>query len=178
MILIVDLNFSELASKEFVSPISRIVGRENCKVVRYPRVSSSMMGMYDMVIISGTTLKDMEFAKNPESFSWIKDCKIPVLGICAGMQAVGMAFGSKLERCQEIGMVAIETMKDNPLFSGNFSAYALHNFALSPSRSFDLLAKSEKCVHAIKHIERSIYGVMFHPEVRNTKIIENFVKIY
>ncbi len=176
MILVVDMNFSELASKEFVGPILRIVGRENCKVVRYPKVSSSMIGTYDRVIISGTTLMDMEFAKNPESFAWIRDCKIPVLGICAGMQAICMAFGSKLERCQEIGMVGIETVKDNPLFSGNFSAYALHNFAISPSGSFDLLAKSEKCAHAIKHVERNIYGVMFHPEVRNSKIIENFVK--
>jgi GMP synthase-like glutamine amidotransferase len=177
MILIVDMNSSELASKEFVSPILRIVGKENCKVVRYTHVSSSMLGMYDRIILSGTTLRDMEFANNPESFSWIRDCRVPVLGICAGMQAIGMAFGSKLERCQEIGMVKIETVKNNALFSDKFSAYALHSFAMQSSKIFDLLAKSEKCTHAIKHKERDIYGVLFHPEVRNNQIIENFMKI-
>jgi GMP synthase-like glutamine amidotransferase len=66
--------------------------------------------------------------------------------------------------------------EENALFSGKFNAYALHNFAVSPSGSFGLLAKSGKCAHAIKHKERDLYGVLFHPEVRNVQIIDNFVK--
>lgn len=176
MILVVDMGLCKLAAKEFVAPIERLLKGKITEVVHYSKVSANDLRRCNAVILSGTPLKDMEFTRNPEAFGWLKNFEKPVLGICAGMQTICMAFGSEIERCQEIGMVRIETLKDNPLFSGKFNAYALHNFAVQTPAGFDIIASSERCVHGIRHKSRNIYGVMFHPEVRNGQIIENFVK--
>jgi GMP synthase (glutamine-hydrolysing) len=74
-------------------------------------------------------------------------------------------------------MAEISTLKENPLFQGNFKAYTLHNFSVKPCQTFETLAKSTKCIQAIKHKQKNIYGVLFHPEVRNQEIIQRFIKL-
>ena len=58
-----------------------------------------------------------------------------------------------------------------------FEAYELHNYSVKPSKDFEILAKSKKCVQAIKHKSKPIYGILFHPEVRNKWIIKRFLKL-
>jgi GMP synthase (glutamine-hydrolysing) len=94
------------------------------------------------------------------------------------MQTMGLAFGASLEACLEIGMAQIVTLKANPLFSSTFKAYSLHNFSIQPFAAFDVLAESEVCVQAMKHKQKDIYGVLFHPEVRNKEIIQRFVQAF
>jgi GMP synthase-like glutamine amidotransferase len=174
MTLIVDMNRRKgsLAAYEFVEPIASVAGE--CEVSHYTEVRGA--GGYDRIILSGTPLMEVGYMGHPECFEWLRDCVRPVLGICAGMQAMAAAFGSAPVRCQEIGMTDVETVKDNPLFAGRFRAYSLHNFAVEAPSGFDVLARSEKCVQAIRHHERPLFGVMFHPEVRNPDIIRNFLK--
>jgi GMP synthase (glutamine-hydrolysing) len=106
----------------------------------------------------------------------MKDCDKPILGICAGMQTLGLVFGGRLQECLEIGMTQVETLKTNPLFSSSFKAYSLHNYSIQPSDEFDALAESAKCIQAIKHKQKNIYGVLFHPEVRNQEIVQRFIR--
>ena len=40
-----------------------------------------------------------------------------------------------------------------------------------------LLAESSKCIQAVKHKEKNIYGVLFHPEVRNQEILKKFIQL-
>jgi GMP synthase (glutamine-hydrolysing) len=127
------------------------------------------------VILSGTALKDHATLHQPEKFRWIRECDKPVLGICAGMQTIGLAFGLRLKRCLGIGMAEITTSKPNPLFHSTFKAYTLHNYSVQPSREFVVLGKSAKCIQAIKHEQKDVYGVLFHPEVRNKEILQNFI---
>jgi GMP synthase-like glutamine amidotransferase len=179
MILVVDMNFRKdsLSKDEFVLPIvgiARARGFE-CEIRHYTEVGS--IANYDKIILSGTALKDNDFMEHMEKFDWIKDCNKPVLGICAGMEAIGLAFASKLSETQEIGMTEIETAAKNPLFSSKFSAYELHNYAVKPSGEFLVLAKSKKCVQAVKHKKKEVYGVLFHPEVRNKEVIERFLAL-
>jgi GMP synthase-like glutamine amidotransferase len=179
MILIVDMNFKKnsLAFSEFVLPIARIVSPiEEYEAKHYSEVGS--VEKYSKIILSGTTLKDMQFSRDLEKFAWIKECKKPILGICAGMQVIGLVFGSKLSKCQEIGMKEIETTKENIMFSSKFKAYELHNFSIKPSDDFFALAKSDKSIQSIKHKKKDVYGVMFHPEVRNNDMIERFVQYF
>ena len=88
-----------------------------------------------------------------------------------------MVFDSDLYDCKEIGMWKIMTKQSNRLFSGVFEAYELHSKAVRLSDDFDILAKSTRCVQAIKHATKEIYGVMFHPEVRNPDIIRRFLEL-
>ena len=99
-----------------------------------------------------------------------------MLGVCAGMQTIGVVFGSCLKRCVEIGMTTIKTIKENHLASGDFNAYSLHSYCVEPSEDFEVLAESKECIQVIKHKTKPIYGVLFHPEVRNPDILERFLQ--
>jgi GMP synthase (glutamine-hydrolysing) len=178
MILIVDMNFKKdsLGIYEFVHPIASIVkGFEEYAIKHYSELGQADVDEYSRVILSGNALRNEQVLNKLDIFRWIRGCEKPVLGICAGMQTICLVFGSSLKRCVEIGMKRIETVKENPLFSASFDAYELHSHAIQPSAEFEALAKSKKCVQAVKHREKDIYGVLFHPEVRNREIIERFV---
>ena len=180
MILVVDMGWKRdsLAFNEFVLPIVSVVERfEECDVKHFLDIEPSKLGSYSKIVLSGTALKDHATLKQADKFDWIKTFKNPLLGICAGMQTIGLVFGVPLTPCLQVGMIEIETLTDNPLFQGAFKAYGLHNFSVQPSSMFQTLAKSSKCLQAIKHKQKDIYGVLFHPEVRNQKIIERFTQL-
>jgi len=175
MILIVDMNSKQLSSLEFVEPLKNIVMKfDNCETKHY--TDAIELDRYDKIIISGTALKENDYFK-PTLFEWVEEFQRPILGICAGMEILGILFGSKLINCKEIGMQKITTIKDNKLFSSEFNAYELHNYSLDPSEDFEVLSTSKNCIQAIKHKEKEIYGVMFHPEVKNKEIIQRFLSI-
>jgi GMP synthase-like glutamine amidotransferase len=180
MILIVDMNFKKdsLGIYEFVDPIASILkGFEKCAIKHYSELGHVDADNYSRVIISGNALRNEQALNKLDGFSWIREYEKPVLGICAGMQTTGLLFGSSLKKCVEIGMKRIQTAKENALFSASFDAYELHSHAIRPSEEFVVLAKSKRCVQAVKHKEKDIYGVLFHPEVRNREIIERFAAL-
>jgi GMP synthase-like glutamine amidotransferase len=181
MILIIDMNskVNPFGLYEFVQPIVAIAEElEKYKVKPYIDVNEKSLRGYDKIILSGSALKDTITLNETERFMWLKDCGKPVLGICAGMQTIGLVFGGRMETCREIGMIEVATSKQNILFSSIFNVYALHNYALVPSTKFEVLAESATCVHAVKHKQKDVYGVLFHPEVRNRKVIERFIQMF
>ena len=180
MILVVDMNWKKesLAFDEFVLPIiSAIQSFEKCNVKHFSEVTPADLDACSKVVLSGTALKDHETLKQLGKFNWVKTFGKPVLGICAGMQTISLVFGEKLTSCLQIGMAEISTLKENPLFQGDFKAYTLHNFSVEPSQTFETLAESSKCIQAIKHKQKCIYGVLFHPEVRNQDIMLRFIQL-
>jgi GMP synthase (glutamine-hydrolysing) len=181
MILVVDMNFKKdsLGFYEFVQPITAVAEQlEKCFVKHYLEVSEKDLNSCDKIILSGTTLKNTATLNQTALFEWIKDCDKPILGICAGMQTIGLVFQARLEACVEIGMTQVSTLKANPLFSSTFKAYALHTYSIQTPSEFDVLAESANCVQAMKHKNANIYGVLFHPEVRNKEIIQQFIRAF
>jgi GMP synthase (glutamine-hydrolysing) len=180
MILVVDMNWKRdsLANSEFVAPIvSAIEPFDECAVKHFLDVHTSELENYSHIVLSGATLKDLEAQNHLNCFGWIKSTIKPVVGICAGMQIISLIYGTPLRHCLGVGMAEIKTTKSNLLFSGTFQAYTLHSLTVSASETFEVLAESEKCIQAIKIWEKPIYGVLFHPEVRNQEILKNFVEI-
>ncbi len=179
MILIVDMNWKQnsLGYNEFVQPIAMVAEKlANCTIRHYLELNNDELKFCNWIILSGTALEDTATLNQAEKFQWLKKTESPVLGICAGMETVGLVYGTKLSKCLEIGMTEITTLKKNQLFSGDFKAYSLHTYCIKPSNNFEVLAKSAKCIQAIKHKHKKIYGVLFHPEVRNIEIIKQFIK--
>ena len=178
MILIVDMNWTQdsLAFNEFVAPIVSVVQPlEECLVKHFLDVKPAELEGYSKIVLSGTTLKDHATLKQVDKFNWIKRYDKPILGICAGMQTIALVFDVPLIDCLQIGMAEISTLKENQLFQGNFRAYTLHNYSVEPSQTFETFASSTKCIQAFKHKQKNIYGVLFHPEVRNQEILKRFI---
>jgi len=178
MILIVDMNYKKnsLAFSEFVLSIVSVVSLFHESTVKhYLEVDEKDIESCDRIILSGTALKDNETLRHVENFGWIRESEKPVLGICAGMQTIGLVFGCRLKHSVGIGMKQIRAVRENPLFSLTFRAYELHNYMLDPCEAFDVLAESENGIEAVKHKKKPMYGVLFHPEVRNREIIERFI---
>ena len=179
MILIVDMNWKKdsLAFNEFVLPIVTVVRlHEEFRVKHFLDIEPEELEGYSKIVLSGTALKDHATLKLVDKFKWIKTCVKPILGICAGMQTISLLFDEPLVKCLQIGMAEISTLEENPLFQGDFKAYVLHNYSVKEAQTFEVLAKSAKCIQAIKHKQKNIYGVLFHPEVRNQEIIKRFIQ--
>ena len=179
MILVVDMNHKKdsLGFHEFVLPIVAVVKPLDAFAVKhFTELRNNDLKQCNGIILSGTPLKDNATLSQPEKFTWIKTCDKPLLGICAGMQTLGLAFGLRLKPCLGIGMTEITTVKANRLFSEAFKAYTLHNFSVETSGEFEVLAESKQCIQAIKHNPRKIYGVLFHPEVRNPEVLRCFIR--
>jgi len=179
MILIVDMNWKKdsLAFDEFVSPIVSVVRPlEEFRVKHFLDIEPAELGGYSKIVLSGTALKDHATLKQVDKFTWVKKCGKPILGICAGMQTISLLFDEPLVRCLQIGMAEISTLYENPLFQGDFKAYVLHNYSIKQSQTFEVLAESTKCIQAIKHKQKNIFGVLFHPEVRNQEILKKFIQ--
>ena len=179
MILVVDMNWKadSLAFNEFVASIVSVVQPlEECRVKHFLEITPADLEDCTKVVLSGTALKDHATLKQVDKFNWIKTCDKPILGICAGMQTISLVYEEPLTRCLQIGMAEIATLKENPLFQGDFKAYVLHNYSVAPSKTFDVLAESSKCIQAVKHRQKNIYGVLFHPEVRNQEILKCFIR--
>jgi GMP synthase (glutamine-hydrolysing) len=180
MILLVDVNWKKdsLAYNEFVASIASLIEPlEGCVVKHFLEIDPSELSAYSRVVLSGNALKDHAAIKQINRFSWIKDSDKPILGICAGMQTISLVFDVPLAPCLQVGMTEIKTVKENPLFQDSFTAYALHNYSVQHSQTFDVLAQSAKCVQAIKHKQKNIYGVLFHPEVRNQEVLRRFLAL-
>lgn len=185
--IILSLCSERLHYFEFVQPIEDILGKSGhqFKTIHYKKLTQNDLDKSDRVIICGTSLKDFGYAKADDKkyFGWLKFYKNPVLGICAGMQIlVDFHHGElKSEKIPSIGLEKIEFVRE---FLGikkkaKIQAYQLHQSSIEKAgNQFEICALTDKNeIQAIKHKELPFYGVLFHPEVRNKNLIENFLKI-
>jgi len=192
MILIINTCKEKLHYFEFVKPIEDVLRNNKIKFFtkHYSQIKEPDLEKADKVIICGTSLKDNDFMNNIEKFEWIRKFEKPIFGICAGMQVIGTLFFlekrklvfqkknySCLKKMTEIGF--FKEKFDNFLgLNGEQEVYHLHNYYVdfSDILDFEVFAKN-KISQAVKRKEKEIYGVLFHPEVRQKEMIINFAKL-
>jgi len=178
MILITQLAKEKLHYFEFVKPIEDVLRKNNIefKSTHYKLIDESIFLDTDKIIISGTSLKDNDFLEDLEDFKWIRHLDKPILGICGGMHILGLLFNGELKKQQEIGLTKINFEKEFLGLNGSVEVYELHNYSVE-SKDFNVIAKSNYCIQAIKHKTKPLYGVLFHPEVRNKDLLLNFANL-
>ena len=115
--------------------------------------------------------------------------KVPILGICLGHQAIGTSFGANIINSNEIvhGKTSMINHNNSDLFKGlknPFEATRYHSLIIDRStlpEELEVIAELDQIIMGIKHKERPIFGVQFHPESIKTqdglKIIENFLNL-
>lgn len=177
MILIINVCRESLHYSEFVNPVVNVLSSINERyfVLNYDNVTTEDLGNADKIIICGTSLYDNEYLEHIEKFSWIRTCNKPIFGICAGCQIIQIVYGGSINKIKEIGAVDIEFNEEFLGIIGKRKVYSLHQNVVM-SNDFVVYAKSALCPHAVKHRDKEIYGVLFHPEVYNHDILENFCK--
>ncbi len=99
---------------------------------------------------------------------------VPVLGICYGHQLIAKLLGGRVRRGRgEYGRTLVKIVEDDPLFEGwgeeEYVWMSHADYVAEPPPGFKVLAVSENgYIAAMRHSEKPIYGVQFHPEVKHT----------
>ena len=98
--------------------------------------------------------------------SWAEKHSKPVLGICRGMQMMGIYFGKELIEINGHVNTHHKLKIKNPKNQLPFSVNSYHNYALEECPdSFEVLAESKDgVIKAIKHEILAWEGWMWHPE--------------
>ena len=120
-------------------------------------------------------------------FDYQRTNRIPVLGICYGLQLLVKHAGGEVENAakREYGKMGVIVAEGSPLFRGvaaGFSAWMSHgDEAKKLPKGFHVSAKSEAgAIAAIEDREALHFGLQFHPEVTHTlvgkEILENFLE--
>ncbi len=101
---------------------------------------------------------------------------VPILGICAGHQYMAKFFGGEVGEAKipEYGKVEIEIIEEDDLFKNlpkKMIVWESHNDeVIKLPKNFILLASSSSCkIQAMKHKDKPLYGLQFHPEVEHTE---------
>jgi anthranilate synthase/aminodeoxychorismate synthase-like glutamine amidotransferase len=126
------------------------------------------------------------------SIDLIKSSTVPLLGVCLGHQAIGAAFGGNIIKAPEIFHGKLSKVKHNQenIFKGIDSPYSVvryHSLIIEKDTLPEeleitgVLEENPEIIMSIKHKQRSIYGVQFHPESIETKfgmeLIRNFLAL-
>lgn len=110
---------------------------------------------------------------------------VPLLGICFGHQLTGVLHGAKIFRGKSLeGPEQITLLQQDILFEGLHREFVMnedHTEGIDLPPGFIHLASSANYpVEAMKHKDKMIWGVQFHPEVspeNGMTIFKNFVRI-
>lgn len=120
---------------------------------------------------------------DPELF----ELGIPILGICYGMQVICRRLGANVHSAdtREFGRAPCRVVDPGGLFAGlpdELVVWMSHGDQVDdPDEMFVSLAATESCpLAAVRHSDRPIYGLQFHPEVTHTefggRLLKNFVQ--
>jgi GMP synthase (glutamine-hydrolysing) len=136
------------------------------------------------IILSGGP-KSVSDVGAPKCDAAVFDVGTPVLGICYGMQLMAHTLGGKVAPAaqREFGHATVSVSPDSTLFAGvppQVRVWASHgDFVAAPPAGFSVLATSANApVAAMADTDRSLYALLFHPEVVHTEhgleILRNF----
>lgn len=111
---------------------------------------------------------------------------VPILGICYGMQLMGVMLGGAVQKAEqrEYGKMDICVDNSSILFDGiesETTCWMSHTyFVHRMPEGFKNIARSANCpVTAMENTEKNFYGVQFHPEVMHTpkgkEMLRNFL---
>lgn len=105
---------------------------------------------------------------------YIFQSKLPILGICYGMQMLANQLGGKVAAAtaREYGFAQIERLMSNALLPFDYQqVWMSHGDRIEElPHGFVVLARSQNSpIAAMGDLSRAYYGVQFHPEVHHTQ---------
>ena len=101
------------------------------------------------------------------------DGRVPLLGVCLGLQSIGQSYGGKVIRAPKLmhGKVSTIYHSGEGIFQGlpsEFSATRYHSLIVEektmPSCLRITASTADGLVMAVQHQSQPVFGVQFHPE--------------
>lgn len=123
-----------------------------------------------------------------ECGAYLDRLDIPILGICAGHQFMARHFGGEAApgKTPEFGATEMIVTDPGDILEGvperSIVWESHHDEVSRVPDDFKVLAHSTTCpVQVMRHNERPLFGMQFHPEVEHTEagvtMFNNFVRI-
>ena len=156
-----------------------ITPRKLSKYIKYSNVKG--------IILSGgpSTVTSKKYQSIPKE---IFKKKIPILGICYGLQLITKIFGGKIKpskKSREFGRAYLFKKKESPLIKNFLNSKKLvwmshEDAVVKMPKNFKVIASTKDSkLTIIENPENKVYGVQFHPEVTHTEngkeIFKNFL---
>jgi GMP synthase-like glutamine amidotransferase len=196
--LLVNCSFSNKIDEDLFAVISQF---SECIVTNFDDITLNyqITNDFDAIVISGSAARIVQAsdrAKFENVEMLIKNCCVPLLGICFGHQLLCWTFGAEvgsLPKQVAYQFEHVRVIQSNEIFAGFKQGQTIplsenhYDYVIKDSlgrAGFTLLADSVSCeVEAVKHKTKPLWGVQFHPEritINNKtypdghRIIENF----
>lgn len=190
--------FHSILIVDFGSQYAHLIARKireagiYCELVShtfdFSSISTNVKGInfanFEGIILSGGPYSVFqEGAPHADKSLW--NVSIPILGICYGLQEIAHQLGGQVDSSEhrEYGNCELLVKKDvlfKDLHEECFKVWMSHGDQVTQlPDSFISIGKTNSAPYAaIKHKEKQIYGLQFHPEVQHTPhgsaILSNF----
>ncbi|MBQ7585388.1 MAG: glutamine-hydrolyzing GMP synthase [Desulfovibrionaceae bacterium] len=179
---------------DYGSQVTQLIARRVREAGVYSEICSCDTSIADIIkakpcaiILSGGPAS-VDEENSPTLDPGLLGLKLPILGICYGMQLLAKHFGGKLAKSatREYGQAYLNISDStSPLFDGleptPHRVWMSHgDKVLTPPKDFKILATTETLpIAAMSQDNLKIYAVQFHPEVHHTsigtQILHNFL---
>ena len=129
-------------------------------------------GQLDRLVISPGPCSPSEAGISVDTIQYFAG-KLPILGVCLGHQAIGAAFGARIERARQLmhGKTSRITTTQEGVFAGlpaQFTVNRYHSLAIDRATCPPCLKVTawtdDGEIMGVKHATLDIEGVQFHPE--------------
>lgn len=143
---------------------------------------------FDAIILSGgSTIPVISHEEDyKQEISLIQRSLVPIFGICLGFELISHTFGEELiwMEAKRKGVMRVKKLINDPIFKGvrTLDGFEAHRWGVKRVKNLVPLGISADGIEIVKHPERLIYGVQFHPEawgdrISGYKVLENFLQL-
>ena len=177
---------------DFGSQYSRLIARRvreasvYCEIIPHEASWDSVAHLNPRGIILSGGPASVYGPSAPLAPAWVYESKLPVLGICYGMQVMVHQFGGKVAPSskREYGHAVLrQSAPDQSLFKGlpaSMPVWMSHGDQIvEQPPGFVPLASTENSPIAATGNDGGMFGIQFHPEVAHTPdgktLLDNFV---
>ncbi|MGK0390405.1 MAG: anthranilate synthase component 2 [Maribacter sp.] len=162
---------------------------DKVSIFRNDAISVEDVDNYDCIVLSPGPGIPKDAGNMPAIIHAYKNKK-PILGVCLGHQAIGEAFGGKLENLEQVyhGLATdiYVSDKEEPLYQNlpdTIEVGRYHSWVIDKDHCPDCLLVTsispDGAIMSIRHESLPIFGVQYHPESIMTPegkvILSNFL---
>jgi GMP synthase-like glutamine amidotransferase len=156
-------------TKHLIS-LKKLLSRNDLTILPCLDVDTQTEG-FNLIILSGSS--KFAVTQNPKVFVnemyTIKYGSVPIIGICEGCEVIAYTFGGNLSLFEpkDKGIREIKLFDNKYLdIPSPIKVYEAHHWAITElGKELEGLAWSSHGYEIIKHKDKKIFGLQFHPEM-------------